>query len=120
NSTHQELPIHSWKWMRPWVVSATKSGACVPIKMLMTILLASSNRSCRIRQNVVGDLRSHRRSRVARAAEVHAAKGASLDAVARHVRDATVRPRLHSAFRRAGKDAVERRMNLERIGITKD
>src|SRR6266481_810623 len=27
NSTHQESPIHSWKRMRPSVVSASKSGA---------------------------------------------------------------------------------------------
>ena len=24
--TAQLLPIHSWKWMVPWVVSAVKSG----------------------------------------------------------------------------------------------
>ena len=27
NSTHQPSPTQSWKRMRPWVVSAVKSGA---------------------------------------------------------------------------------------------
>src|SRR3954470_18514547 len=106
--------------MRPWVVSATKSGAWVPIKTVMTMLLSLSNRSRSVRQNVVGDLRSHRRGRVARAAKVHAAKGASLDAVAGHFRDARVAPRLHSAFGWTGKDTVESRMNLKDVGVTKD
>ncbi len=30
NSTAHESPIHSWKRMRPSVVSASKSGASLP------------------------------------------------------------------------------------------
>ncbi len=30
NSTPQELPSHSWKRMRPWVLSCSKSGATCP------------------------------------------------------------------------------------------
>src|SRR3981081_4871038 len=31
NRTAQELSIHSWKRIRPWLVSASKSGAVSPI-----------------------------------------------------------------------------------------
>lgn len=32
--TTQSLPIQSWNLMRPWVVSASKSGATVPKRIL--------------------------------------------------------------------------------------
>src|SRR5919201_4745617 len=38
-STAQESPIHSWKWMRPSVVSASKSGAVSPICSAIFLLL---------------------------------------------------------------------------------
>ena len=40
NSTTQELPIQSWKWIWPSVVSASKSGAVSPICSVMLDLHA--------------------------------------------------------------------------------
>ena len=39
NRTPQELPSHSWKRMRPCVVSASKSGATWPIWIMTLVLL---------------------------------------------------------------------------------
>src|SRR5262249_6753 len=36
NKTAQESPIQSWKWIRPWVVSASKSGAISPIFIVLS------------------------------------------------------------------------------------
>src|SRR5919201_5974963 len=37
NSTAHESPIHSWKWIFPSVVSASKSGAVSPIWSAMSV-----------------------------------------------------------------------------------
>src|SRR5215831_8135499 len=42
NSTHHESPIHSWKRIRPSVVSAPKSGAVSPILRVISLLLLQS------------------------------------------------------------------------------
>src|SRR5215510_3806167 len=88
--------------------------------MLMVLLLASSNRFRSVRQDVVGDLRTDCGCCLAGAAEVHAAEGAGVDAVAGHVRDPRIAPRLHATFGRAGKDAVEGGMDLERIRVAEN
>ena len=48
-STHQLLPIHSWKWIGPEVESCVKSGAISPRWMAMSRLLGlreASERQC--------------------------------------------------------------------------
>jgi hypothetical protein len=36
NNTQHDLPIPSWNWLRPSVLSASKSKALLPIRMFMT------------------------------------------------------------------------------------
>ena len=43
NSTAQESPIHSWKLIVPWVVSAVKSGAVSPSARVMCLLKFSAS-----------------------------------------------------------------------------
>ena len=45
NNTAQELPIQSWNWILPSVVSASKSGAVSPILSVMCASLQRGTHS---------------------------------------------------------------------------